>query len=82
MKKFKQFVTEAKYPTWVRTTVTVLSLKIANLEKQISRTTDDQQRDILLARQNKLISYMTALSVAVSTDDENLIKRLQGMGKK
>ena len=48
MMRFKQFISEGKYPMWVRLTVGTLVLRINNLTKQIEKEDDP-------IKQNKLI---------------------------
>ncbi len=50
MMRFKQFITEGKYPMLVRPTVGTLVLRINNPTKQI-----EQEKDPV--KQNKLISH-------------------------
>lgn len=77
MKRFKQFISEGKYPTWVRVTVGTLVLRIRNLSIRIQRGKDPVKQNELIAQQNKLISYITGLGIGVGTNDDALLKRLK-----
>lgn len=79
MKTFRQFC-EGSYPKWTRSTVMALVFKIATLEDQISKEEDPKEREMLLAKQNKLLAYITGLSIAIDTSDTSLAKRMS-MGK-
>jgi len=79
MKRFKTFIAEGKYPIWVRVTVGSLVLRIKNLSRQIENETDPVKQNVLLAQQNKLLSYMNGLGVGVGSSDTVLLKRLKSM---
>lgn len=79
MMRFKQFIYEGKYPTWVRVTVGALVFRIRNLSIRIQREKDPVKQNELIAQQNKLISYITGLGIGVGTDDEALLKKLKSM---
>ena len=79
MKRFKTFITEGKYPLWVRVTIGSLVLRIKNLSRQIENETDPVKQNKLIAQQNKLLSYMNGLGVGVGSSDTVLLKRLKSM---
>ena len=63
MKSFRTFITEGKYPMWVRITVGALVLRIRSLSARIENETDPVKQNKLIAQQNKLLSYMNGLGV-------------------
>lgn len=83
MKRFRSFINEGKYPMWLRLTVGGLVLKINNLSKQIESEKDVSKQNALISQQNKLISYISGLSVGVGSTDKVLLTKLKsGMGVK
>ena len=79
MKSFRTFITEGKYPMWVRITVGALVLRIRSLSARIENETDPVKQNALIAQQNKLLSYMNGLGVGVGSSDTVLLKRLKSM---
>lgn len=79
MKSFRTFITEGKYPMWVRITVGALVLRIRSLSARIENETDPVKQNKLIAQQNKLLSYMNGLGVGVGSSDTVLLKRLKSM---
>jgi hypothetical protein len=75
--RFKQFISEGKYPMWVRFTVGALVLRISNLAKQIDQEKDSLKQNILISQQNKLLSYISGLGIGVGTEDKILLQRLK-----
>ena len=82
MMRFKQFISEGKYPMWVRLTVGTLVLKINNLTKQIENEEDPTKQNKLISQQNKLLSYISGLGIGVGTDDKVLLQRLKSFKSK
>ncbi len=76
MISFKEYLlTEVnQYPTWVKTAVLLLTLKIKNLENQIKNEKDVVKKINLLTTQLKLNSYLSSLGIAVDTKDKTLVK--------
>lgn len=68
---------EGTYPGWVKVSVGAMVLKIRNLGNQIQRERDPVKQNRLLAQQSKLLAYVTGLGVAVGTNDDALLKKLQ-----
>lgn len=68
---------EGTFPIWVRTTVGLIVLRIRNLSVQIESETDVQKQNVLIGRQNKLISYINGLGIGVGTNDTQLLNRLK-----
>ena len=79
MKSFRTFITEGKYPMWVRITVGALVLRIRSLSARIENETDPVKQNKLIAQQNKLLSYMNGLGVGVTSSDTVLLKRLKSL---
>ena len=79
MKSFRTFITEGKYPMWVRITVGALVLRIRSPSARIENETDPVKQNKLIAQQNKLLSYMNGLGVGVGSSDTVLLKRLKSM---
>ena len=82
MMRFKQFITEGKYPMWVRLTVGTLVLRINNLTKQIEIEEDPIKQNKLISQQNKLLSYISGLGIGVGTEDKVLLQRLKSFKSK
>lgn len=81
MKRFKTFIDEGSYPLWLKVTTAALVLKIRNLSKRIEGEKDPVVQNKLLSQQNKLISYIEGLGIAVSSEDKKLLQRLKGFSK-
>ena len=77
---FKQFVSEGKYPIWVRVTVGSIVLKIRNLSDKIENEKDPIEQNKLISQQNKVLSYINGLGIGVRSSDTVLLKRLKSMG--
>ena len=76
---FKQFISEGKYPIWVRVTVGSLVLRIRNLSNQIQNEDDPVKQNKLISKQNKLLSYISGLGIGISSSDTILLKKLRQM---
>ena len=61
MKRFNEFINEGKYPVWVKVVVGGVVVRLSNLHSQIENETDQQKRDVLLGRQNKLLGIISGL---------------------
>ena len=80
MKSFKQFINEGnKYPMWVKVVTAGIAFKVRNLAGRIAAGKDPVKQNVLIAQQNKLIAYMSGLSVAVSTSDQALMNKMHGL---
>lgn len=84
MVRFKEFISEGKYPVWLRLTVGALVLKVRNLSKQIESEEDVKKQNQLIAQQNNLLSYISGLGIGVSSTDTTLLNKLKSgmLGKK
>jgi hypothetical protein len=74
---FKDYITEGKYPTWVRITVSGLVIKMRNLSSRIESEKDPVIQNKLISQQNNLLSYITGLGIGVGTSDKLLLKRMK-----
>ena len=80
MKSFKQFIGEGnKYPMWVKVVTAGIAFKVRNLAVRIEAEKDPVKQNVLIAQQNKLIAYMSGLSVAVTTSDQVLMNKIHGL---
>jgi hypothetical protein len=80
MMSFKTYIREGKHPVWMRITVASLVMKIRNLTSQIEKEEDLIKQNALIAKQNKLLSYITGLGIGIGTKDAvtlNSIRRLR-----
>ena len=85
MKTFKTFISEGKYPLWVRVSVGTMVMRMKALQTQISTETDVKKKLNLIGNQNALLSYISGLGVGASTTDKVLLQRMKtigGTGKK
>lgn len=76
MLTFKEYLLLEKtgYPSWVKGSVFLLTLKIRNLENQIKNEKDVTKKINLLSTQLKITSYLSSLGIAVDTKDKALVK--------
>ena len=79
MQSFRSFNDEGKYPVWIKLFVGSFILNMKNLSAQIQSEPDPVKQNLLIARQNDLLSYMSGLSIAVGTTDRVLMKRLKSV---
>lgn len=82
MKDFHQLRTELQegaYPLWVKGTVGLMILRVRSLASKIEREADPNRQNRLIAQQNKLISYINGLGIAVSTSDKQLLQKIKGI---
>lgn len=77
MMSFIEFISEGKYPTWVRLSVGTLVLRINNLTKQIEKEKNPVIQNKLISQQNKLQSYISGLGIGVGTEDKILLQKLK-----
>ena len=79
MKRFRSFISEGKYPLWLRITIGGMIIKMKNLQKQIEVEKDPIEQNKLISQQNSLLSYIGGLGIGVGSTDKILLKRLKGM---
>ena len=79
MIRFKRYIAEGRYPIWVRVTVGSLVLKIKRLSVQIQNEDDPIKQNLLISKQNKLLSYISGLGIGVGSSDTVLLKKLRQM---
>ena len=77
MLSFKAYIGEQKYPMWIRATVAALILKIWKLSKQIEEEQDPEKQIVLIAKQNKLQSYISGLGIAIGANDIATLNRIR-----
>ena len=77
MVSFKTYITEGKYPIWMRITVASLVMKIRNLSSQIEKEEDPSKQNALIAKQNKLLSYISGLGIGIGTKDTATLNRIR-----
>ena len=82
MMRFKQFISEGKYPLWVRLIVGTLVLRVNNLTNQIENEEDPVKQHKLISQQNKLLSYISGIGIGVGTEDKVLLQRLKSFKSK
>lgn len=77
MVSFKTYITEGKYPIRMRITVASLIMKIRNLSSQIEQEEDPTIQNVLIAKQNKLLSYISGLGIGIGTKDTATLNRIR-----
>jgi len=81
MKRFKTFISEGKYPMWLRLVVGGYVIKIRNLENRIRSETDVKKKMDLISSQNSMLSYISGLGIGVGSSDKVLLNKLKkGIG--
>jgi len=82
--RFKEFndTNEGRSPTWVKVVVGGIVLKIRGLDNQIKNEDDPVKQNILISKQNKLISYISGLGIGFSSDNKVLQNRMKTLSKK
>ena len=76
--QFRQSLTETKCPTWLKASVVVFITRMARLQKEIHQTEDVARKLDLIAEQNKILSYLSGLSIGVDAEDTGLMNRKKG----
>ena len=81
---FKTYITEGKYPIWLRVSVGALVIKIRNLNTQIENEKDPIKQNKLISKQNTLLSYISCLGIGVGSSDKVLLSKMKSssVGKK
>lgn len=62
-------------------TVIGLVTKVRNLSKSIENEQDPVKQNKMIAQQNKLISYINGLGIAIGTSDKTLLRRIKSVSK-
>ena len=65
-----------------KVTVAGLVLKIRNLSKAIENEQDPIKQNKMIAQQNKLLSYINGLGIAIGTSDKTLLNKLKNVSVK
>lgn len=83
MLRFSQYqdLSEGKYPTWLKVVVGGIVVKLSGLQSQIESEIDQQKRDVLLGRQNRLLGIISGLGIGVNTSDPKLLTKLRSVVK-
>ena len=77
MVSFKTYITEGKYPAWVKVTVAALIIEVRRLSKQIEKEEDPIKQNVLIAKQNKLLSYVSGLGIGIGTKNKATLNRIR-----
>jgi len=75
--RFKNFLNEGKFPVWTKVVVGGIILKIRNLQTQINTETDANKKLDLISQQNVLMSYISGISVAVNSKDNQFMNKVK-----
>ena len=75
--RFKNFLNEGKFPVWTKVVVGGIVLKIRNLQSQINTETDANKKLDLISQQNVLMSYISGISVAVNSKDNQFMNKVK-----
>ena len=67
---------------WLKTVIGGIVLKIRSLDTQIQVSDDANEQNRLLSRQNKLLSYISGLGIAFSSDNKQLISYMKSVGRR
>jgi len=54
MKRFRHFITEGKYPLWLRFTVGGIVLRIKNLQNKIDSVEDPVKKTKIISKKKKI----------------------------
>ena len=79
MKRFSHYISEGRYPVWVKVVVAGIVMRLSNLQSQLESETDEKKRDELLGRQNKLLGYISGLGIGVNSNDPKLLTKLRSI---
>ena len=76
---FKEYsmITEGRYPPWLKFVTGGLVLKIRNLSSQIQQENDPKKQNELISQQLNLISYITGLSIGVTSKNLQMMNRFK-----
>ena len=62
--------------------VTFMVLKVRSLMKEVARENDPVKQNVLIARQNSMLSYLAGVSIFSSTGNKELLAKLKRMNPK
>ena len=79
MVSFKAYITEGKYPAWVKVTVAALIIEVRRLSKQIENESDVVKQNLLISKQNTLIGYMHGINFA--TKEKSMLIKVRNITK-
>ena len=83
MVTFKEYkmITEGRYPPWLKFVTGGLVLKVRNLSSRIQRESNPKKQNDLISQQLNLISYITGLSIGVTSRDPVMMHKFKkGIG--
>jgi hypothetical protein len=69
-------------PMWLKTVIGGIVIKIRSLDTQIQVSDDAKEQNRLISQQNKLLSYISALGIAFSSDNKQLINYMKSVGRR
>lgn len=61
----------------IKGSMIAISVKLNDLEKQIKQEKNVRRKLDLLAKQNKLLSYMTGIGIGFSTNDKSIMQKFR-----
>ena len=67
---------------WLKTVIGAIVIKIRSLDTQIQVSDDTNEQNRLLSQQNKLLSYISGLGIAFSSDNKQLINYMKSVGRR
>ena len=67
---------------WLKTVTGGIILKIRSLDTQIQVSDDANEQNRLISQQNKLLSYISGLGIAFSSDNKQLISYMKSVGRR
>ena len=87
VKSFREFalLTERRrsgFPLWLKGVVTLIVARVRSISLKIEKETDPSKKMDLLAVQNRLLGYVTGLSIAVDTKNKSMLKKLKSNAPK
>ncbi len=79
---FKDYklITEGRYPPWLKFVTGGLVLKVRNLSQRIRSENDPKKQNDLISQQLNLISYITGLSIGVTSKDPVMMNKFKKGG--
>ena len=79
---FKDYklITEGRYPPWLKFVTGGLVLKVRNLSQRIRSVNDPKKQNDLISQQLNLISYITGLSIGVTSKDPVMMNKFKKGG--
>ena len=86
VKSFREFALSEKrrsgFPLWLKGVVTLIVARIRSISIRIEKETDPKKKMDLLAVQNRLLGYVSGLSIAIDTKNKSMLKKLKSNAPK